>query len=258
VPVVGMGTWKTLDVRGPAEAARHAIVREALDAGAGLVDTSPMYGEAERVLAEGLAPRRAEAVVADKVWTSSVAEGEAQVRRALRWYGGRVECYQVHNLVAWRDHLPRLEARREAGEVDVLGATHYSPGAFDELARVMRTGRIGMVQVPYDPGRREAEREILPLAAELGLGVVVMTPLGGSRRLAARPPSPAALAPLRDHGVRTWAQALLKWILSDPRVTAVIPATTTPGRMAENAAAGEPPWLGRADRDLVARLVSPR
>ncbi len=256
--MVGMGTWRTFDVRGPAEATAGRIVGEALDAGVGLVDTSPMYGEAERVLAEALGPRRGEAVVADKVWSSSPREGEAQIRRAMAWYGGRVECYQVHNLVAWRDHLPVLEGLRDAGAVDVIGATHYSPGAFDELARVMRTGRIGMVQVPYDPRRREAEREILPLASELGLGVLVMTPLGGSRRLAARPPPDDALAPLRSFGIRTWAQALLKWSLSDPRVTAVIPATSTPGRMTENAAAGDPPWLGRGERDLVARLVSER
>jgi diketogulonate reductase-like aldo/keto reductase len=245
-------------VRGAEEAARAGIAAEALDAGARLVDTSPMYGEAERVLAEALGRRRGEAVVADKVWTSSPEEGEAQIRRALGWYGGRIDCYQVHNLVAWREHLPRLEALREAGAVGVVGATHYSPGAFDELARVMRTGRIGMVQVPYDPAQREAEREILPLASELGLGVLVMTPLGGSRRLVDRPPPPEGLAPLRDHGVETWAQALLKWSLSDPRVTAVIPATATPGRMRENALAGDPPWLGRAERDLVGSLVRRR
>jgi aryl-alcohol dehydrogenase-like predicted oxidoreductase len=254
VPVVGMGTWKTLNVRGPAERDRHAIVREALDAGATLVDSSPMYGEAERVLADGLGSRRGEAFVATKVWAGSAAEGKAQIRRALGWYG-RVDCYQVHNLVAWREHLPRLEALRDRGEVGVVGATHYSPGAFDELAGLMRSGRVSMVQIPYNPRRREAEREILPLAQELGLGVLVMTPLGGGA-LAARPPGAEAMAPLAGLGVRTWAQALLKWILSDPRVTAVIPATATPGRMRENAAAGAPPWLPPAERALVARLAA--
>jgi aryl-alcohol dehydrogenase-like predicted oxidoreductase len=111
-----------------------------------------------------------------------------------------------------------------------------------------------MVQVPYSPREREVEREILPLAAELGLGVLVMRPLGGGR-LAARSPAASELEPLRPFGIETWAQALLKWALSDPRVTAVIPATSRPHRMRENAAAGEPPWLARAERDLVARLA---
>src|SRR4051794_4920548 len=106
VPAVGMGTWQTLDVRGDrAERQAHEIVAEALDAGARFVDSSPMYGQAERVLGEALAGRRAEAVVATKVWTPDDTEAEAQVRRALGWYGGRVELYQVHNLVAWERRL---------------------------------------------------------------------------------------------------------------------------------------------------------
>src|SRR5262249_41222523 len=141
------------------------------------------------------------------------------------------------------------------GRVGVVGATHYSVGAFDEMGELMRSGRIGMVQIPYTPLDREAEREMLPLAAELGLGVLIMTPLGGGG-LARRGPSDRSLEPLWAFGVRTWAQVLLKWLLSDPRVTAVIPATTRPERMAENAAAGRPPWFGRAERELVVRLAS--
>jgi aryl-alcohol dehydrogenase-like predicted oxidoreductase len=254
VPVVGMGTWRTLDVCGAAEVERREVVREALDAGCRVMDSSPMYGEAERVLAEALDERRGEAFVATKVWSPDRAEGERQIDRALAWYG-RVECYQVHNLVAWKEHLPRLEALREEGRVDVVGATHYSPRAFGDLARLMRSGRIGMVQVPYNPSEREVEREILPLAQELGLGVLAMRPFGGGA-LASRPPSPRDLEPLAPFGVWTWAQALIHWTLSDPRVTAVIPATSRPGRMSENAAAGTGPWFGRVERDFVARLAS--
>src|SRR3954454_19794120 len=99
VPAVGMGTWRTLDVRGAeAERRAHEIVGEALDAGGRFVDSLPMDGEAERVLGEGLGERRAEAIVATKVWTSDDDEAEAQVRRALRWYGGRGDLFQGHNL----------------------------------------------------------------------------------------------------------------------------------------------------------------
>ena len=255
VPVVGLGTWKTLDVRGrEAETGAHAVVRAALDAGATVVDSSPMYGESERVLAEGLGDRREDAFVATKVWTHDPAEGEAQVERALRWYGGRVDLYQVHNLVNWRAHLPMLERRREAGEIGLIGATHYSAAAFGELAQLMRSGRISAIQVPYNPREREVEREVLPLADELGIGVVVMRPLGGGA-LGRRRVDPGQLAPLREFGVRTWGQALLKWVLSDQRCTVAIPATSRVERVGENAEAGRPPWFGPDERRFVERLA---
>jgi aryl-alcohol dehydrogenase-like predicted oxidoreductase len=254
-PVVGMGTWRTLDVRGSrAEEQAHLVVAEALAHGTRLFDSSPMYGEAERVLGDALADRREEALVATKLWTPDPEEGEEQARRALAFYGGWVDLYQVHNLVAWREQLALLERLREAGSVRAIGATHYSASAFGELAAVMRSGRIDAIQIPYNPREREVEREILPLAEDLGLGVLVMRPLGGGG-LAARPPAEDALAPLREAGVNTWAQALLKWVLSDPRCHVAIPATSRPGRPAENAAAGEPPWLDAELRDLVARLA---
>jgi aryl-alcohol dehydrogenase-like predicted oxidoreductase len=255
VPVIGVGTWKTFDVRGGrAEEDARARVDETLDAGANLFDSSPMYGEAERVLGQSLRGRRDEALIATKVWTPSAEEGEAQIHRALGYFGGRVELYQVHNLVAWREHLPRLERLKEEGSVRAIGATHWSPSAFAELALVMRTGRIDAVQIPYNPGEREVEREILPLAQELGLGVVVMRPFGEGA-LMRRPPRPEALAPLAAFGVTTWAQTLLKWILSDPRCHVAIPATSKRGRTTENAKAGTPPWFGPEERTLVTRLA---
>jgi aryl-alcohol dehydrogenase-like predicted oxidoreductase len=252
IPVVGLGTWQTLDVSGAAEAQAHEVVRAALDAGSTFVDTSPMYGESERVLGEALGERRGEAFVADKIWTSG--DGRGQAERALGWYG-RVDLYQVHNLVNTRAHLDLLDRLRDDGRVGLLGATHYSAGAFGELAGVMRSGRIEAIQIPYNPHERDVEREILPLAAELGLGVVVMRPLGGGG-LARREPPPQELAPLRDFGIETWPQALLKWVLSDERCTVAIPATSRPERVGANAAAGEPPWLGPDERALVARLAA--
>lgn len=255
VPAVGMGTWRTFDVHGAtAEANARRVVDAALEAGANLFDTSPMYGAAEAVLGRALSGRRGAALVATKVWAREIEAGEAQIRAALGYFGGRVDLYQIHNLVGWAEYLPRLEALRDAGQIGAIGATHFSSGAFPELRRVMETGRIGAIQIPYNPLEREVERTILPLAAELGLGVVVMRPFaeGGLMR---RPPPAAALEPLRPFGVSTWAQALLKWVLSDPRCHVAIPATSRPERMAENAAAGDPPWFGPEERALVARLA---
>jgi diketogulonate reductase-like aldo/keto reductase len=250
-PVVGLGTWRTFD--GDAALATR-VVAAALEAGSSLVDTSPMYGRAEASLAAALAGRREGVTVATKIWAQSASAGREQFRRQVAWYG-RVDVEQVHNLAAWRDQLPWLEEERDAGRIGRLGVTHYSAGAFDELATAMRTARFGVVQLPLNPLRRESERVLLPLAAELGLAVIVMSPLE-TGALLRRPPGEHRLAPLRDFGVRTWAQALLKWALSDERVDVVIPATSKPERATENAAAGSPPWLGPEERRLVERLAA--
>ena len=254
VPVIGLGTWRTFDVRGPVEE-RNArmVVEAALAGGASLFDSSPMYGRAESVLGDALGQRRADALVATKVWASSAREGRQQIDRGLRLFGGFVDIYQIHNLAGWREQLPLLEAEREKGRIRIIGATHYSASAFRELAAVMKTGRVGAIQIPCNPRERDVEREILPLAADLGLGVIVMRPFaeGGLLR---RPPPEASLKPLAPFGVTTWAQALLKWTLSDPRCHTTIPATSKPHRVDENAAAGEPPWFGADERDYVSRL----
>lgn len=258
VPVVGMGTWQTFDVTGDEEEDdRLAVVDAALSVGTTLFDTSPMYGESARVLARALEGRRDRAIVADKVWTSSSQEASEQVQRTLNWFGGRVDIYQIHNLVAWRSHLPMLETLKERGAVHLIGATHYDHRAFDELMTVMRTGRIQMVQVPYNAVDRRVERDVLPLAQQLGLGVLVMRPLGAGT-LVERMPLPEELLPLRPFGIQTWAQALLKFVLSDPRVHAVIPATSRPARAEENGAAGSPPWFDAATREYVAELAARR
>ena len=262
VPVIGMGTWRTLDVHDAAGRANAMhIVAEALAAGSKLFDASPMYGSAEETLAEALAEalagRRDEAIVATKVWSSDRREGERQISRALTWFGGYVDIYQVHNLVAWREWLPVLERMREEGKIGAIGATHYAHSAFGELKTVMRSGRIDMVQIPYNVTDREVERELLPLAADLGLGVLVMRPLGEGE-LVRRAPDAKALAPLSRFGVKTWAQALLKWAVSDPRVHCAIPATSQPQRARENAAEGDEPFLDQAARDYVADLATQR
>jgi aryl-alcohol dehydrogenase-like predicted oxidoreductase len=160
----------------------------------------------------------------------------------------------VHNL-AWQEHLPWLERERDEGRVGRIGVTHYSSGAFPELARALRTKRFDAVQLPYNPQQREVERELLPLAAELGIQVLVMVPLG-SGHLVARAPARELLEPLRPFGIETWAQAVLKWVLSDTRVDVVLPATKRPERVRENAKAGDPPWFGVEERRYVERLAS--
>ena len=225
---MGLGTWQVLDVRGREEESRHEVVRAALEAGANLFDSSPMYGEAERVLGDALREYgRERAIVATKVWTSDDGEAERQIEASLSYYGGHVELYQVHNLVAAERRLDTLHHLKEEGVVRAIGATHYSRAAFSDLMSVMRSGRVDFVQVPYNAAETAVAEELLPLAQELGLGVIVMVPLG-SGRLVRRAPSEGDLEPLSEFGGETWAQALLKFVLSDRRVSCVNPATSSP------------------------------
>ncbi len=258
VSAVGLGTWQVLDVRGREEEARHEVVRAALDAGITLFDSSPMYGEAERVLGDALKKYgRDRATVATKVWSSDDREAERQIQDALSFFDGRVELYQVHNLVAAEKRLDMLEELKSEGKVRSMGATHYSRSAFPALMDVMRGGRIDFVQVPYNAADTAVTREVLPLAAEIDLGVIVMVPLG-SGRLVRNAPSEEELEPLREFGVETWAQALLKFVLSDERVSCAIPATSKPERAQENARAGDPPFFGEEEREYVSRLARGR
>jgi aryl-alcohol dehydrogenase-like predicted oxidoreductase len=252
VPVIGLGTWQVFDVDAAGITRAREVVETMFAAGARLVDSSPMYGRAEAVLGEALGERRGEAIVATKIWTPSADEARRQLDDQLRFFGGRVEIEQIHNLVAWQERLAWLEQERDSGRVGLIGATHYQASAFDELARVMRTGRIQAVQVPYNPRQRECEREILPLAEELGLGVIAMRPLGGAGAVI---PEPRQTGWEEELGVETWAEALLRWALADERIHVVIPATSSPSHAAANARAGTSPPFGGEQRRLVERLV---
>lgn len=247
-PVIGLGTWNTFD---DDAATARSVVGGALDAGCRVFDSSPMYGAAEQSLGAALDARRDEVRVATKIWAGSVEEGRRQYARQLDWFG-RVEIEQIHNLQAWEAQLAWLEQEVDEGRVELLGVTHYASSRFDDLARVLRTKRFDVVQLPLNPRERECERNLLPLAAELGVSVIVMRPLGEGALLRRSPPADV----LRELGVETWPQALLKWALSDERVDLVIPATRNAEHARANGAAGEPPWFDAEQRRLVERFAA--
>jgi diketogulonate reductase-like aldo/keto reductase len=241
LPAIGLGTWQTFDV--DEDAARRAPLREVLrrhfEAGARLIDSSPMYGRSEAVVGDLLrgSPWEAQAFVATKVWTSGRAEGVAQMEESERRMGGRIDLMQVHNLLGWQEHLPTLRAWKEQRHIRYTGVTHYAPSAFDELERILRTERVDFVQLPYSVGVREAEQRLLPAARDTGTAVVVMRPFEAGARLRelAGKPLPGFAGEL---GATSWPQLLLKWILAHPAITAVIPATSNPRHAADNLAAG--------------------
>lgn len=251
LPVVGLGTWRVFDIPAARQGEADAVVAAAFDAGLRVVDSSPMYGRAEAVLGQALGERRRDAFVATKVWTSSVQEGRGHFARQLGFFGGRVDLLQIHNLVGWRGHLDWMDRERGVGNIRVLGATTYDPSSFGELERVMRTGRIGAIQIPLNPRERTAETRILPLANDLGLGILVMRPFAEGGLLAR--PFPPELAAA---GLGGWSEALLRWCLADERVTVALTATGRPEHILANIETASKPPLDRDLRDRIGRLAS--
>jgi aryl-alcohol dehydrogenase-like predicted oxidoreductase len=251
VPVIGLGTSGTFDVGDDRQDMVDEVAALHFEAGTRVVDTSPMYGRAEHTLARAIDARRGETILATKIWTDSVEKGRAQFESQLKLYGGRVDIEQVHNLVQTDGHLEWMMQEKESGRIGVIGATHYSAAAFGELEKVMRSGRIECIQVPYNPAEREVEDRILPLAEELGLGVIAMRPFADGS-LMANPPDEGELQGL---GLSSWSDALLKWCLSDRRIHVAIPATSKPENARSNAAAGDGPWLDDDVRRRVTELA---
>ena len=245
VPAIGMGTWRTFDT----DEDRRPLVDVAIDSGIELFDSSPMYGRAETTLARAVEGVRERIVLATKIWTANPEEGQAQADHALRLFG-RVDIYQVHNLVNVPAQLALLEGLKSKGKVGAVGATHYQESAFPDLATLMKSKRLDMIQIPYNPLRRTAERELLPLAESMGIGVLVMSPLQHGI-LDSRP----SAAQLEELAVTTWAQAVLKWVASDARVSTVLTATHQAGHARENSLAGGPPFFTPEQRALVVRIA---
>ncbi|NMG74672.1 aldo/keto reductase [Aromatoleum diolicum] len=242
LPVIGCGTHRGFDVARDTDEYRRlpGVLQALFAAGGSVIDSSPMYGRAETVTGELLAAggTRNKAFVATKVWTRGRAEGIRQMQASMRLLQvERLDLMQVHNLVDWRTQLATLRDWKAAGRVRYHGITHYTAGAYDELEAVMRAERFDFLQINYSLDEREAERRILPLAAERGMAVLINRPFGGGgllRRLRDRP-LPAWAAEI---DATSWAQVLLKFVLSHPAATCAIPGTGRPEHMADNARAG--------------------
>lgn len=259
LPVVGCGTWQTFDVGpDPAERTPLAAVLDTLFAtGGSVIDSSPMYGRSEGVVGDLLsaAGSRERAFVATKVWTRGRAQGIAQMQQSMALLRvDRVDLMQVHNLLDWRTHLQTLRAWKQEGRIRYLGVTHYTSSAYGELEAVLRAERLDFVQLNYAADDRAAEQRLLPLAADRGIAVLVNRPFGGGglmRTLRGRP-VPGFAAQI---GCDSWAQILLKFVLGHPAVTCVIPGTSRPEHMRDNARAGFGPMPDHALRQKIIAAV---
>lgn len=256
-PVIGLGSWITFNVGDdPVARASCAEVMAAFFAGGGrMIDSSPMYGSSQEVIGAGLAKldETARVFSADKVWTSS--DGPSQIEASRRRWGvPRFDLLQVHNLRAWEEHLPTLQAMKAEGRLRYVGITTSEGRRHDEFERIMRNEELDFVQVSYNPLDREVEARILPLAQERGVAVIANRPFRQGRliRSIERKPLPDWAAEI---DCANWAQVLLKFIVSHPAVTCAIPATTRVDHMHENMGALHGPLPDPAMRARMAAHV---
>ncbi len=241
LPVIGLGTSRVFDVGSAPEAieSRREVVAALVNAGGSVIDTSPMYNRSERVIGEVLdaSALRESCFLATKVWTDGSDAGERQMRRSAALMNtDRIDLMQVHNRRDMDSHWPTILALKESGFIRYNGVTDYRESAHRAMQAIMRRYRPEFVQINYSLGERGAEDELLPLAADLGIAVIVNRPFMAGRLFRAVGDRP--LPGWAKDYVTSWGQFFLKFIVSHPAVTCVIPATSKLKHMVDNAAAG--------------------
>jgi diketogulonate reductase-like aldo/keto reductase len=255
LPVIGLGSWITFNV-GDDEVARDscaAVINAFFEGGGSLIDSSPMYGSSQDVIGYGLQKSgdKSRLFAADKVWISSGARGPAQIEESRQHWGiPRFDLLQVHNLLSWEEHLETLFAMKSAGQLRYVGITTSEGRRHGEVEKIMSSRPLDFVQVSYNALDREVEDRILPLAREKGIGVIVNRPFREGALM-----EEVQGRPLPDwaHEIDcvSWAQVILKFIVSHPTVTCVIPATSRLDHVRENVGAG----YGRQPDEAMRRRI---
>jgi diketogulonate reductase-like aldo/keto reductase len=259
IPVIGLGSWITFNV-GDDPVARDAcaeVMRAFFEEGGRMIDSSPMYGSSQKVIGYGLAKLKQPPGLfsAEKVWISAGSRGPGQIEASRRFWGvPRFDLLQVHNLLSWEEHLKTLFAMKAAGQVRYVGITTSEGRRHRDIEQVMRTQPLDFVQVTYNILDREVEERILPLARDRGIAVIVNRPFreGELTRKLQRHPLPNWAAEI---GCTSWAQVILKFIVSHPAVTCAIPATTRVDHVRENLRAAQGPLPDAAMRARMAAHV---
>ncbi len=260
IPAVGLGTWLAFDVllaHAAAVSRRREVVERFFAGGGRLIDSSPMYGQAESLLGEVLPRNDPRLFSATKVWTPLGAYGPTQMRRSLAlWKLPRVDQMQVHNQLSWRAHLPTLREWKAQGLARLIGITTSHGRDHDLVQRILESERgIDVMQITYSPADRSAE-PLLELAASKGVAVIINRPFDGGDLLSrlSHVTLPAVAAEL---GCAQWATLVLKWQLANPAVTVAIPATTNPEHVAQNLAALRGPLPDVKQRAAIWRAMAP-
>lgn len=260
IPAVGLGSWITFNVGSDPRARAQCteVVRAFFAAGGRLIDSSPMYGSSQPVIGEALAQLGHPGALfsAEKVWTGSGGRGPSQIEASrAHWGVQRFDLLQVHNLLAWEEHLPMLQRMKAEGRLRFVGISTSEGRRHAELERIVRTQAIDTVQLTYNPLDREAE-PLMSLAQERGVAVIVNRTFreGQLTRALARHPLPAWAS--AEAGASSWAQLILKFVLAHPAVTCAIPATRQVTHVRENLAAAHGPLPAPALRERIARTIA--
>jgi diketogulonate reductase-like aldo/keto reductase len=256
---VGLGTWVTFNVGTDDELrdACAAVMLAFFQAGGQMIDSSPMYGSSQQVIGYGLRKlgRPAGLFAADEVWTSAGSRGSSQIEQSRRLWGvPRFDLLQVHNLLAWEEHLRTLFAMKAAGQLRYVGITTSEGRRHDLMEDIMRRQPLDFIEVTYNIVDREVEDRILPLAANRGIGVIVNRPFQRGALLQ-RLSGKRLPAWAGDVAASSWAQFVLKFIISHPAVTVAIPATSQVPHVRENMAAAAGPLPDPAMRLRMASYV---
>ncbi len=260
LPLVGLGSWITFNV-GADPAALQActqVVQAFFEGGGRLIDSSPMYGSSQPTIGHALARLRHPAALfsAEKVWVGDAARGAAQIEASRAFWGvPRFDLMQVHNLLAWQQHLPRLLEMKAAGRVRYVGITTSEGRRHAEFEQLMRTQPLDVVQFSYNLLDREAEQRLLPLARERGMAVLANRPFqeGALLQRLQRHRLPGWAAEI---GCSSWAQVALKFVVSHPAVTCAIPATSQAAHVRENLGVARGPLPDAALRARIAADVA--
>ena len=252
VSAIGLGTLRTFDVEsGPDIAVRQQIVDNCLTNDINFIDSAAWYGQAEKVVGITTEGKRDKFYLATKVRTEGKEAGEEQIANSFHLFKtDYIDLFQVHNMVDYRTHIPTLTRLKEEGKIGMVGVSAMVHEAYPEIIELMKSRQVDTIQIPYNVVERGCEDELLPLAEELGIGVLVMEPLKKGRYVNELKSQPD-LSPLAEFGVKTWAQALLSWVLGDSRVSIAIPPTSRPERIQENALPGTLGQLPQELRDYV-------
>ena len=257
LPIIGLGTSRVFD-EDPENRQqlklRKEIIEVLLNNGGSLVDTSPMYGQSEDLIGAILNdyPRRNELFLATKVWTKGKTEGEQQISESFKKMNTtKMELIQIHNLVDWKTQIKTLRQMKESGEISYIGITHYKSSAFKEMEDIIKKEPIDFAQFNYSIGERDAEERLLPICQDYGVATIINRPFmrGKLFRSFKNQTLPNWC---KDYDIRSWGQFFLKYIIANPAVTNIIPATSKSKNMLDNSFAG----MGRvADLTIQKRML---
>ena len=243
LPIIGLGTSRVFDVD-PEDREelkiRKQIIEVLLNNGGSLVDTSPMYGQSEDLLGQILDdyPRRNELFLATKVWIKGKPEGEKQISESFKKMNTtKMELIQIHNLVDWKTQIKTLRQMKESGEISYIGITHYKSSAFKEMEDIIKKEPIDFAQFNYSIGERDAEERLLPICQEYGVATIINRPFMRGKLF--RSFNNQTLPDwCKDYDINSWGQFFLKYIIANPAVTNIIPATSKSKNMLDNSIAG--------------------